>query len=905
MGNQMMSCEIASLVPRKRIDVFISSAQSQEKDIDWGKNRKAIRDVLRKCPYLNPFIIEDAPSEFPSTQKFTSEVKNADIIVMMVKSELRKGTHREFFTAQKYSKPVLLYFIKDEAPESDVIEFKAKVEEEDYCTYRNVETFDEILDRVGDDVITNVIYHYQYIHDKDESEGEEVRKVTANDDSLGKLGVPTKSAINLFSSSYPYILDYFGITHSLETQDNQSEFHDLGLNILKWLLTGKEIRCDNKILELIKKQGELYGDTEWLNDRWDAIRFELEGDPEKALQAEKEALRLARKANLPKWIIDDILIDCRNIDIELFHQKKEHAYNDEFQQEITGSNTIIYLPVLDRYYSNIYREIEKEEIKYTLASPNTFFYGTNIGSVINDVENYMFSAVLYGSYTHMMMTRQILARVLYKYYEFTEDPSLLLSCIKLLVIHGDVKQFTRTVRRRWDDAYEEIVANADEIWSLTDFAVPIRKAHIKEAVIAELGMYLSDLKFCEAQSFLEEFAFEISCSTSEEFFDCINRNILRLDDKKVVQMLIGIINDERFLLGGKLSYIIMQLKIRELDTKSQTYFRDVMKKKIPLIVKNGGSPQLIAHLEKENPDVFSVLSTIPENGLEGIERTFYYLNMGKEEWDEALKYEIKTARTQFQANEETGAYIEFAEQPYTTIKKIIREHYMSSMNEAIINEFFPLCIDVMNSETVPKVKDDCISCLCDILVFAPMTHHHIPPELISAIDSMEIPKKNTIFGIPDVLYACRTQIVRIICGIYKNDEILELSIGYNKRDELERAAIAECIEQFIRRNLEDGQEIYPILPIVMQCFDDEYYVARRRACDCMMLLLNTKYREVVERKLFEASLDPSHFVRSHVLDLCRDGKIEDYKICEAILSNLENDANYAIRTRCDKLTSSY
>lgn len=85
-------------------------------------------------------------------------------------------------------------------------------------------------------------------------------------------------------------------------------------------------------------------------------------------------------------------------------------------------------------------------------------------------------------------------------------------------------------------------------------------------------------------------------------------------------------------------------------------------------------------------------------------------------------------------------------------------------------------------------------------------------------------------------------------------------------------AIAECIEQFIRRNLEDGQEIYPILPIVMQCFDDESYVARRRACDCMMLLLNTKYKEVAERKLFEASLDPSHFVRSHVLDLCRDGK---------------------------------
>lgn len=141
------------------------------------------------------------------------------------------------------------------------------------------------------------------------------------------------------------------------------------------------------------------------------------------------------------------------------------------------------------------------KFKYQTASPNTIFFGTNLGTVINNVENYFFSAMLYGSYTHMVITREILARVLYKYDELTQKRPLLLDCIKILVINGDAEQFNKTIDYKWDDAYAEIVSHADEIWDLTDAAASSHKESIKQAVITKLGLYLTDSKFEEVHVF--------------------------------------------------------------------------------------------------------------------------------------------------------------------------------------------------------------------------------------------------------------------------------------------------------------------------------------------------------------------------------------------------------------------
>ena len=142
--------------------------------------------------------------------------------------------------------------------------------------------------------------------------------------------------------------------------------------------------------------------------------------------------------------------------------------------------------------------------------------------------------------------------------------------------------------------------------------------------------------------------------------------------------------------------------------------------------------------------------------------------------------------------------------------------------------------------------------------------------------------------------------VKIISGAGNKEELLEWCVGYSKKETNERIALVECIEQFIIQGLPNGQIDVTILSIIMQCFEDEHYVVRRQACNCFVLLLDTKYKDLATRKLYEAAIDPSHYVRSRIKSLCKRKKIKQPEIRDQLLGILANDANYAIRVGCNK-----
>ena len=79
-----------TVIPEERLRVFISSAQSNENGFAWSDVRRRIKECLSACPYLNPFIIEDNPSTTPSLQFFQSQLRKADLTVLLVKGEVRK-----------------------------------------------------------------------------------------------------------------------------------------------------------------------------------------------------------------------------------------------------------------------------------------------------------------------------------------------------------------------------------------------------------------------------------------------------------------------------------------------------------------------------------------------------------------------------------------------------------------------------------------------------------------------------------------------------------------------------------------------------------------------------------------------------------------------------------------------
>lgn len=893
------SMSVIAEVPDECLRVFISSAQSNEGGFAWSEVRRRIKDYLKECPYLNPFIIEDDASPMQSEQRYQRQLLHADIVVLLVKGEVRKGTATEYALATKHKKPMLIYFLDDGSkPELSAVELKRNVQITDYCTYCSMSSFDGIEKIVRKNVIESVICYFQdqSLHYEDVNSNTDTTTLPS-ETPQSKHSIPTKTDIGLFSSSYTHIFDLLNLPQVKRGDaSEQSVLHNLGVEALDWLVTGNDAITDEDVLKLIRSVSSLYTDKEWLVRRWDAIRYAIAGDIDAALRAESQALSLARASEMPPWIIANILIDCRNIESDVFNRDGKLFIEGDGQKGLNELDTIVYLPILDRYLGNVYNGLAKEVEKFETAKPGTVFFGTNIGSIINDVENYFFTALLYGSYTHMLIARELLFRVLYQYDELTNNEPLLFEAIKLLILHGNAKSFKNILDYKWDDAYLSVATNADELWKLSNRVPPSSVDSMKRAVLTKLGMYMSDACFAEAEAYLKCSANSVYWGVSEDFFDCIYHNINRLNNTTVVEILIEIIREQHFHMGGKLANILLHLDIKDVPRVVQVELNEVLKENITFIVSNGGHPQFIAALVIQNKEVFESLASVPDNGLIGTQKLFYDINTGCGDWNCIFADQIETARRQFEVNKNPGSYTGFSERPYATIKSIVREHYTSEIKGVINEKLLPLCIEILNSQAPANVKEDCIDCLCDVLVCPNPGDIDLSIELIDAIANIDISETYSFMGSSKSVLACRVLMLRIITGIADKDEMLEWCFDFVKKERSAKIALAECVEQYLCRYAHDHEKVDAmILSIVLQCFEDDYWPVRRMACNCLVKMLATKYKDRIECKLYEGAIDPSHYVRNHLLHMCRSGEISDNSISARIIDIMKKDANYAIR----------
>lgn len=888
-------------IPDERLRVFISSAQSNEGGFAWSEVRRRIKDYLKECPYINPFIIEDVASCTQSGQYYQRQLLRADIVVLLVKGEVRNGTATEYALATKHKKPMLIYFLDDGSmKELSAVTLKKDVQDNDYCTYCSMPNFDDIEKIVRKNVIESVICYFQDMpyHGKwVDTNTEAISLSNENEVQEAKHSVPTKTAIALFSSCYSHIFDLLDIPQVKDKDALEpSVLHDIGVAALDWLITGQGDISDKSILSLIDNVSYLYSDTKWLSRRWDAIRHEMAGDIDGALTAENQALALARASEMPPWIVANILIDCRNIENEIFARDRKPFSEGRGQKELNELNTIVYLPVLDRYLGNIYSDLAKETENFKTAKPGTIFMGTNIRSIINNVANYFFTAMLYGSYSHMIIARDLLAKVLYQYGELTGKEPLLFNCVKLFILHGNAKTFQKIIEHKWDDVYLSVASGTDELWYLTDRVLSSSRDSMKRAVLTKLGMYMTDKCFAEAETYLKSSANSVYWGISEDFFNCIYQNINRLDAVVVTEMLTDIICKQHFHMGRTLANILLYLNVENVPLDAQVALCKALENKLTFIVSNGGHPQFIAALVMQNREVFEVLASIPENGLHGTEKLFYDINTGNGDWNKVISDQIDIAKNQFESNKNPGVYHGFFEKPYATIKNVIRGHYMDGMGTIINDRLIPLCIEVLASQVPADVKNDCIDCLCDILVYTNRGEIILTQELIESIENVDLSDTRSVIGNSKNALACRVLMLRIITGIADKEEMLEWCFEFAKKDRSTKVALAECVEQYLRYYIDDPTKIDAmILSIVLQCFEDDYWPIRRIACDCLGKMLNTRYKDRVERKLYEGAIDPSHHVRNHLLKMCKNGEITDNSISERIADILKNDANYAIR----------
>lgn len=899
----MWRYNMSSLIPSERLRVFISSAQNDENGFSWLETRKRIKKHLGSCPYLNPFIIEDSASAKRSEQFYQRQVEKSDLVVLLVKGDVRKGTQIEFALCSKLRKPLYVYFLKDTCPSLSVEKIKKDIQSRDLCTYKQIDNFDHIEEIVRNDILEDVIRYYQdgthintYFVDESEDLSLSIKSATTG------LSIPSKTSLVLFQSCYNYIyelLNIFPLNYDSATE--KSEFHELGKLLIDWLINGDLFDCDNEILKLVESTKSIYNNTDWLMYRWDAIKYELRGDSNNAYEFEQKALILAKKSNFPQWIINNILIDCRNIEAEIEYKNGGFPMSHNAQKELDLQESIVCLPVVDRYQNQIYNEIISEEHLIFTASYNSMTFSNRLNYAIRDAVNYFFASVLYGSYTHIVEARNILSHILYKFGKFQNISKLTFESIKLEVINGNCKNFKSMLLTYWDDIYLYVAPQADEIWNTAQNAIFSRRDSMKLAVMDTVGLYLSDDYFVKAETFLYSYVEEVYWGNSEDFFSCILANIARLDQNRLVCALSDIITKRKFHLGGTLSKIIMHLRLDSVIVENLYKVKNALMEQLQYIIENNGNPQFISVLVRHNQEIFGELEALPNNGLVGLERMLYEINMGSNNWTPILEEEIKFARKQFEDNKTKGVYVGNGYSFYDAISNIVRKPHIASVEgitSMICEQFIPLSVEILNSNVDILIKGKCVECLCDVLSFLLYQNIKVTNDMVSAIQNVNFTQSGSLLSLKsETSFYIKALMIKLIVGLADKNDLLSSCVEYNKRPTAERVALANCLEKYLYRNAKLSLTVDVLLvTLIVQCCDDEYYEIRAIGCKCVSYILNSNFREILENKLYQHAMDSSAYVRNCILLLCKSGDIID-EVSEKLIVIFKNDANYTIRQR--------
>lgn len=222
--------------------------------------------------------------------------------------------------------------------------------------------------------------------------------------------------------------------------------------------------------------------------------------------------------------------------------------------------------------------------------------------------------------------------------------------------------------------------------------------------------------------------------------------------------------------------------------------------------------------------------------------------------------------------------------------------YFSKIAE---KEFLSLCNDVLSSQAPIPVKDDCIACLCDVIIERMIREMPIPQEVSTIIPFLEKQEGSGPYFMRTTTmntFLSRVLLLKVLIGIEKEDEIIGWNTILKKGDPNERVVIAKCCEKYLQYvNCKKEEPGIIALSIALQCAEDDYYAVRQLGSNCMCYFLGTKYHEQAEIKLYELALDSSHWVRNRLINLCADGKIDEESVKSKLIDTLKNDANYRVR----------
>lgn len=876
-----------------RLKVFISSAMGEEDETKWMLVRESVKNKLAKCKYLEPFTIEEYATEIPSTQFFIWQVTQADVVVILVKDVIRPGTNQEIEKALEKGKPILVYFYNSVSPSRSVRKFKDFLIARDITTFKVVNDFDDINEIILNDVINNLISYYRFTHDVS---NQEKKESYFSSEEIFEDSILDKRFLDYFGNNQNALIDIFSLAAYARRNEKRNDENVIGVKLLDWLYNGNYPVTYEELVNIWEELSLSENIIKILKLRHQSIQKYFDNEVEGALSALDKAYELAEETKVPNWLLGDILIDSRNI------YSKLKLFENKYQKRINELNNFIYFPVGDRFLKEAFETLEKERLTIRTLSPTTTRFGNTLLNSLQNIENYLYTSFMIGSSTHLLLARKKMIELLIEYGEIYKDENLIYQALRLMILAGEAKMFSEVLEKYWNEVSDVLAVNVDQLWALTEVKYPINDKVMKCLIIKSLGQYMNNSLFRKAMTFLLQYSqgFEIH-EKAMYLLDAINYNLKRLNNEFVFDMSLNILKSDKILIYKKITKLLSNLELSNCDNSDIEELSNVLKEKVNTILTNNGEPYFIINLLKQRRYYFNDLyelirNEVPEDQLDYIE-----IELGNSSKEEKILVDsIIELEERFSPN--NGIQTIYGNDPLAVIIEILKKFKSENLITLLNENFIPLVMKVLSSDTSLEEKKSYLEALVTLLVEYKKEKREIPTEVKSFFSSNQIELKDdfnlTKASVVSARYYINT--INSLLGFDTENNIFSTCVDYKEKPSNDREAFSYSIQKYIEYNLISGNKIPLFINlVVLEMLRDEYFVVRKNAIKCLMLLYKSNPSNFLKGELIRMTLDSSPNVKGYYVSLLGDNLIME-DCTKELLTLFSRDASYNIRESSQK-----
>lgn len=909
-----------------KVKIFISSKcdSNDSDDLKYGVMRKALALLLKETGLCDVFVFEEGTATSCSLEhSYMEPLADSDLVIVIVdnQDDVSLATRREINRAKALNKKCIYIFCDQRKQE--MTELQAQIQNDKSTPrYVIVHEFSDIPKEVYKAVIADVVNIYvSYCKGRvlyaEESNDEE----NLNNEEVIVSGNVVSNVSKEFMKGFQYT-KYIVQNEAGLAWGGKPEKDEKDENCAR--LFGQIIGCVSTKapdFEIIK------GDIEKLHIgeiqhlvlmRYDAVAAYFRGELKMCLEKLERCIELcAKHTNIPKWLMNDVAIDLRNIQIEIDRENDIIRIDMQGQNILDQDNEPLYYPVIDRIASDYYADIAKHMFN-NLVKPSHII---NLGGVDYAIEkacNVFLVAYFYGSITHMIMIRRKLYEYLMTVSLETREHRTFLFTVRLLLMAHDEK-----VLKQFLYAYGENTNSFNEL-DIGFLLVGIEKQPLRsEALLARIyvfkyfGYYYSDEQFKTEEEFLVKQikeCIENKCALNlliKPMLEAMGENKYRCSSSKCLDIIYCLFEFEKKRYYDEAFKCLCDLQYDNLSVEEQNclqgFLIDSLKNED--IRKNCNHIFEAAQTMRQNEYIpHDKLDTaVRESSLRFYEDT-YLLNVEEHDNDDYWRYTkqlVDMIESDTKNNGKNGVYSYGTCNPYRTIENIITNGYARYNSEQM--KIIIGCIHgaLFASNQTIEAKIDAMELLCVLQGTHPRNRRIkvLGEELIARWNEVVVAQKlfyENGYGRENL--ELNFNLLQLILKDVNEADFIRNIVQIQNGEIASRKIALSTIERLLNYKiltLENKNEGCYLVQYAMSSSYDENYEIRFWAIVVLTRLLSGSYRKLCLERLVEMIDEEPYQNKVGMLSRLEKEDLEDPKI-KYIFDKGKSDAHYWVRLAAEK-----